>query len=163
MKGTRAAHVNAHLREQLREATEARTRLERRLKESELELVDTKTELNKYKSHQSPEFTAAAMRADAAEKRARKAAAEAQLEFRNKMSQLVDLVATGIDQGDGEAFRLMPNQWEQLGELCGHEAITKIMGHKNRSRDVRRSMPKRVRSMGTMLSGGNDPASGIYG
>lgn len=98
-KGKRSAKVNSSLRTQIQDAADARRRLERRLREAELDRDELRARLDLVEAHEHPAVAAAELRANAATDRAVTARQEAS----DQMIELVRLLVTGYKR---EADRL---------------------------------------------------------
>lgn len=147
-KGKRATQVNSTLRDQLKQAEEARRRLERRLREAELDRDELRERLAKVEAHEHPAVEAARLRAEAA--RANEIAAKGQA--REDMREFVTLLGEALRQGgvDRHGLQLNLDQWERLDLLAGfvvEEVIWEPPSHNRSERRLSKMGPSRYRKL----------------
>lgn len=127
-KGKRSAKVNSSLRDQLAAASEARQRLERRLREAELDRDELAARLVKVEAHEHPAVEAAALREQAAAAKAANAHSEARQQIEDFVHLLLLALSVGLENTKFSQADIEPEVWGELLKLGGPEVVETLFG-----------------------------------
>jgi hypothetical protein len=123
-RGKHAGAQNSHLREQLKEATDARRRLEQRLHDAEVELRELRAWKSDTKANGLPEVRAERKRNDDLNLRLTVRIDELEREGQEQRDEIVGIFAgSWRERGDNGEPRFSTADYERLADLCTPRAV----------------------------------------